>query len=161
MWRYLFNTDKLKYVKGDKPKVSCILCAIREKNPAVSSMEIHRTDGFIITANLYPFNPGHIMIFPARHIEDVRDLSTDEASAMHGLLVKSITVLKQEYNPSGFNIGFNMGKGCGESIAHLHQHVIPRYGNEVGFADLIAGTRLVVSDPLEVMERLKARFAGL
>ena len=66
MRNYLFNTDKLKYVKGDKPKVDCILCAIRDGNPEVKNFEVTRRDGFIISVNLYPFNPGHLIIFPAR-----------------------------------------------------------------------------------------------
>lgn len=159
MWRYLFNSGKLAYVKGRKPSVSCILCAIRDRDPAVESMELYRDDYGIVTVNLYPFNPGQLMIFPLRHVEDLRDLRDDEAAAMHRLLCRSLSAIADEYSPSGFNVGFNMGRGSGESIAHIHQHVIPRYGNEVGFVDIIAGTRLVVNDPREVVERLRGRFA--
>ncbi len=160
MWRYLFNTDKLKYLKGKKPAVPCILCAIRDRNPDVESFEICRGGGMIVCVNLYPFNPGQIMIFPERHIEDLRDLNEDEAAEMHRIMCRSISAITEEYGPSGFNAGFNMGRGSGESIAHLHQHLIPRYGNEVGFLDIIAGTRLFVTDPLSVMERLKKRLSG-
>lgn len=155
---YLFNTEKLKYVKGDKPRVDCILCALRDHSPDVIDLEVYRTDGFIISVNLYPYNPGHIMIFPARHIEDFLDLADEEAMELHRLTAMSIRILKSEFNPSGFNLGYNIGKGSGESIAHIHQHIVPRYGNEAGFLDVIAGARIMVVDPVEMMERLKLSF---
>ncbi|HOT43879.1 MAG TPA: HIT domain-containing protein [Spirochaetota bacterium] len=156
---YLFNTDKLKYVKGDKPKVECILCAIRDRNPDVRSFEVARRDGFIVSVNLYPFNPGHLMIFPERHVENLHDLTDREALGLHRLLAETITILKEEFGPDGFNVGYNLGRHSGASIPHLHAHVVPRYGNEVGFMDVLAGTRLVVADPVESRDRLRKRFA--
>jgi len=159
MRNHLFNTDKLTYVKGDKPKVECILCAIRDGNPDVRSLEVARRDGFIISVNLYPFNPGHLMIFPERHVENLHDLTDREALALHRLLAETITILGEEFGPDGFNVGYNLGRHSGASIPHLHAHVVPRYGNEVGFMDVLSGTRLVVADPVESRDRLRKRFA--
>ncbi len=158
MRNYLFNTDKLTYVKGDKPKVDCILCAIRDGNPDVKNYEVARRDGFIISVNLYPFNPGHLMIFPERHLENLRDLTDREALSYHRLLSATIDILADEFRPDGFNVGYNLGRHSGASISHLHLHVVPRYGNEVGFMDVLAGTRLVVADPAETRDRLRKRF---
>lgn len=154
----MFNTEKIKYVKGKKPEVDCILCAIRDHLPEVKSLEITRTDSFLVSVNQYPFNPGHLMIFPLRHVVNPGDLSNEEALEMHRLLSKSISILNDEFNPSGFNIGYNIGHGSGASIAHIHQHVVPRYENEVGFLDVLDGARVVVVDPVKVMERLKKSF---
>lgn len=159
MRNYLFNTDKLKYVKGDKPKVDCILCAIRDGHPDVQNFEVARRDNFIISVNLYPFNPGHLMIFPQRHIENLHDLADQEALSLHRLLTVTINILADEFRPDGFNVGYNLGHNSGASIPHLHLHVVPRYNNEVGFMDVLAGTRLVVSDPAESRDRLRKRFA--
>lgn len=158
---YLFNTDKIKYVKGDKPSVGCILCAIRDKNPLVKNLNVHTTEKFIIAVNLFPFNPGHVMIFPKRHICQIGEMTDDEAGEMHSLLCKTIQIINEEFNPSGYNIGYNLGEGSGASIAHLHQHIVPRYTNEVGFLDVLSGTRVIVSDPVVVMERLKLKFSSL
>jgi ATP adenylyltransferase len=158
MRNYLFNTEKIKYVKGDKPDVGCILCAIRDRLPEVKNLEVHRTDRVIITINLYPFNTGHLMVFPARHVESIGDLTDDEALDMHRLTAEAISVLREEFNPSGFNIGYNLGRGSGASVLHIHQHIVPRYENEVGFLDVLAETRVIVVDPVEVMNRLKKRF---
>jgi ATP adenylyltransferase len=113
------------------------------------------------TVNLYPFNPGHLMIFPVRHVEDITDLSSGEAAAIHDLTVKTLRMLREEFHPTGFNVGYNLGKSGGASICHIHQHIVPRYDNELGFIDVLNGTRIMVVDPGEVMERLKKRFADL
>jgi ATP adenylyltransferase len=159
--KYLFNTEKLKYVKDRAPGTGCILCGIRDRAPGVTVLEVRRTPTMMVAVNLYPFNPGHVMVFPLRHVEDTADLTTEEALALHGLTVEVIRALRLEFNPDGFNVGYNLGGGSGASIAHLHQHVVPRYANEVGFIDVLAGTRPMVVDPLEMMERLKKRFSTI
>ena len=88
-------------------------------------------------------------------------MSDPEAAEMHSLLKMAIKILDEEFNPSGYNIGYNLGEGSGASIHHLHQHIVPRYTNEVGFLDVLSGTRIIVSDPVEVMERLRVRFGNL
>lgn len=158
---YLFNTEKLKYIMGQKPQVECILCAIRDRVPDVGSLELFRSKLSSVTVNLYPFNAGHLMVFPLRHCTDIADLSDEEGLDMHRLTAASVRILREEFSPAGFNIGFNMGKGSGASIAHLHEHIVPRYIDEIGFIDVLAGSRIVVVDPVEVMERLKAKFSAL
>lgn len=155
---YLFNTEKIKYVRGEKPRVDCILCAIIAEDPAVTGLTVYRDEKFMVAMNLYPFNPGHLMIFPLRHITEIGGLTDEEASGMHRLLVKSVKILDEEFAPSGYNIGYNLGDGSGASIAHIHQHVVPRYSNEVGFLDVLSGTRVMVSDPRTVMLKLRERF---
>ncbi|OHD66713.1 MAG: HIT family hydrolase [Spirochaetes bacterium RBG_13_51_14] len=161
MRNHLFNSEKIKYVKGDKPKVECILCAIRDGNPDVRSLEITRRDGFIVSVNLYPFNSGHLMIFPERHIEKLYELSDPEALAMHRLTADSLKILEEEFKPDGFNAGYNLGSHSGASIPHLHLHIVPRYNNEIGFLDVLAGTRIVVVDPVETRDRLRMRFENI
>lgn len=155
---HLFNTEKLTYVKGGKPAVACILCAIRDRDPAVTSLEVARRDGFIVSVNLYPFNPGHLMIFPERHVEKLQELTDGEALALHRLTADALTALEDEYGPAGFNAGYNLGDHSGASLAHIHLHVVPRFANEVGYLDILAGTRLVVRDPVEARDRLRKRL---
>ena len=159
--RYLFNTEKIHYVRGAKPDVECILCAIRDNDPAVKNLTVYEGRLSIVALNLYPFNPGHLMIFPRRHITGVIDMTGEEAMDMHRLLSGSIRILDEELSPSGYNVGYNLGGGSGASIPHLHQHVVPRYNNETGFLDVLSGTRVIVSDPVKVMERLAVRFSSL
>ncbi|MGL4368464.1 MAG: HIT family protein, partial [Spirochaetota bacterium] len=160
MRNYLFNTEKLKYITGQK-RGGCILCAIRDRSEDVRRLELCRSEYSIVTVNLYPFNPGHLMIFPVRHCTDLSVLSDEEALDMHRMSAESIQILRDEFSPVGFNIGYNMGQGSGASIDHLHLHIVPRYTNEVGFIDVLAGDRVMVVDPVEVMEKLAARFIAL
>ncbi len=155
---YLFNTEKIKYVKGEKPAVECILCAIRDKNPLVKDLTLFRNNSLIVALNLYPFNPGHLMIFPSRHVETISGLTEAEVLGMHKLLKSSIEIIDNEFSPQGYNVGYNLGNGSGASVSHIHQHLVPRYNNEVGFLDVFSGTRVIVMDPVEVMEKLKKKF---
>ena len=158
---YLFNTEKIRYIRGEKPDVECILCALRDRVEEVTRLELFRSAYNCVTVNLYPFNPGHLMVFPLRHVISLAELSDEEALDLHRLTAASIRILDAEFRPAGYNIGYNMGKGSGASIDHLHEHIVPRYINEVGFIDVLAGGKVIVVDPVEVMERLKKAFAAL
>ena len=152
---YFFNFQKYAYIKGPKPD-GCILCLIRDRHPSVPDLSVHRDELFIVTVNLYPYNPGHLLLLPLRHVEDVREL-TDEEDRMHTRLIRTfLDILESLYHPTGFNLGYNMGKDAGASIGHLHFHVIPRYPHETGLADLIAGKRVLVQNPAETVRELRA-----
>ena len=155
---YLFNTEKIKYVGKKSDKHTCILCAIRDKAEDVVNLEVYRTNRFIVSINLYPFNPGHCMIFPLRHCENIHELDKEDIVALHELTIKAIDIIKEEFNPSGFNVGFNIGLWSGASISHIHLHIVPRFPNELGFLDVISHTRVMVVDPLVVCANLKKRF---
>lgn len=155
MTDFLFNSEKIKYVKNKKLDVDCILCAIRDGHPDVEKLLIAKTEKFIITLNLYPFNPGQLMIFPIAHIETIDELSDDEVLELHSLSKKAIRILKNEFGATGFNVGYNLGDNSGASIKHLHMHIVPRYGNEIGFMEVISGTRLMVQSPADILDKMK------
>lgn len=151
---YFFNFNKLDYIKGKKPS-DCILCLIRDRDARIVDLSIYRDRYFLVTVNLYPYNPGHLLIFPARHIEDIRELTSKEEHRLCKLNNVMLDVLDRSYSPHGYNIGYNMGLVAGASIKHLHLHIIPRYPGETGIADLIGGKRVLVEDPKTTVERLK------
>ena len=158
-YKNLFSPNKLKYVLGkDRPAVDCILCSIINRDSRVKLLEITRTENFVVAANLYPFNAGHLLIFPVRHVEDICDFTGEEALEMHNLLTEVLAVLRQEYNPGGFNIGYNIGRCSGASIPHVHMHIVPRYERELGFADIVGGAKLIVENPSTTMKKLKKAF---
>ena len=158
----LFVPNKMPYAKEkNRPDVDCILCAIVEKNEKVERLEVYRTVLFTISLNLYPYSPGHLLIFPNRHIVDTRELSSDEVLQLHDLECLSFDVLTQVYQPRGFNVGYNMGESSGASIPHLHLHVVPRYPRELGFMDVIGGARIIIEDPNVSQEKLVKIFQEL
>ena len=150
---YFFCFDKMKYVGGDRPQ-GCILCLLRDRDPSVADLTVYRDQRFIASVNLYPYNPAHLLLFPCRHVEDLRALDDAEALHLHRLQNHLISVIDTTHAPRGYNIGYNMGGVAGASIAHLHLHIIPRYPNETGIPDLLAGKRVLVEDPRVSQERL-------
>ncbi len=151
---YFYNFDKMEYVKGPRP-AGCILCLVQESSPLVVDLTVYSDDLCTVCVNLYPYNPGHLMLFPNRHVEDVRDLSDDEDRRVTALTRRFLDVLETTHQPVAFNIGYNMGPSAGASIDHLHLHIIPRYPREVGIADLVAGKRVLIEDPRVTQQRIR------
>lgn len=149
------NFEKIAYIKGPAAP-SCILCAIRDRAEWVVNLSFAESAFFIACVNLYPFNAGHLLVFPKRHVEHVAELSDDEALDLHRSTLVLLDVLKTTHQPAAFNIGYNMGRAAGASIDHLHQHIIPRYPREIGMADLIAGKRVLIEAPEVSADRLRA-----
>jgi len=132
---------------------------IRDGSDLVENLTVFENEFFNVSLNLYPYNPGHVILFPLRHVEDLRDLTEAEQRDFTKILGITLDVIEQEYSPTGINYGCNMGLDAGASIAHLHFHVIPRYPRETGIADLIAGQRVLVENPIDTLRKLKARFS--
>ena len=155
--QHLIIPGKLAYVRGKKPEVDCILCALRDSDKRVPDLVVLRHELMIVTLNLYPYNPGHLMIFPRRHLNDIRQFTQEEVLVMHQLQERSMHALETLYNPRGFNIGFNVGQASGASIEHIHCHLIPRHRNEIGLVEMISqGSRVLVENPMETREKLRA-----
>jgi len=154
---YFFNFDKLFYLHGEKPE-GCILCLVAEGSEKVQRLVVHETDSFVVSLNLYPYNPGHLMVFPKRHVVDIRGLSKEERVELDDISDLCLCVLDECMRPSAYNIGYNMGLNAGASIDHLHLHIIPRYPREIGIAELIAGSRVLVQDPKETRDILESAF---
>ncbi len=154
---YFFNFDKLSYVQSQKSD-ACILCLVRDSSPNVADLTVYRSMHFIISLNLYPFNSGHLLVFPKRHVIDIRELSIDERHDMDDTIDKALVVLDSQMKPTAYNIGCNMGLTAGASIDHLHWHIIPRYPREIGIAELIAGKRVLLEHPLDTRDKLLEAF---
>ncbi len=159
MRKNLFVPDKIKYARGERrADVECILCAIVEGSDQVARLEVYRSELFVVTMNLYPYAPGHMMVFPKRHITDPRMLNKQEITELHKIQSLCLDVLESVYQPHGLNLGYNIGEASGASIAHMHLHIVPRYRKEIGFIDIIAGTKIIVEDPNVSLSRLREAF---
>lgn len=154
----LFVANKYNYVRGGRPNVTCILCGVLEGDPKVESLLVHEGKTMCVCLNLYPYSPGHAMIFPRRHIKDPRALTEEESQEIKSLMDLSMDLLEQELNAQSFNLGLNVGPAGGASIAHLHWHIVPRYRNETGFIDIIGGTKIIIADPKKLQVQLRKAF---
>jgi len=158
-WKNLFVPNKMDYVRGrDRPDVECILCAIISGDERVEKLEVYQSELFFVSLNLYPYTPGHLMVFPKRHVVDIRELTSYEVEQLHNLQNLCLNVLDKVYSPHGYNIGYNLGSAAGASIQHLHLHIVPRYQRELGFIDIIGGAKIIVEDPIRTQYRLREAF---
>ena len=124
----------------------------------MTRLEVHRTQRWLVSLNMYPYNPGHLLILPQRHVEVLQELEVEEVQEKHALEVTCLQVLNDLYSPGGFNVGLNLGHSSGASIAHLHVHVVPRFNRELGFIDVIGGAKIMVEEPLKTQARLRKAF---
>ena len=99
------------------------------------------------------------MLFPNRHIVDPRELTSAETKELYLLQNQTLNIIEEVYQPRGFTIGYNVREASGASIEHLHLHIVPRYYNELGFLDIIGGSKIIVEDPNETRLKLKSAFA--
>jgi ATP adenylyltransferase len=157
-YRNLFSTNKLKYIKGKKPKNCCILCSIACGDENIGALFVAQGTLTAVCVNKYPYNSGHILLFPKRHITDYRELEKSEEDELSRILKESLNILDDLYSPSGYNIGYNIGRFSGASISHLHMHVVPRFQNELGCIDIIGGAKIIIEDPVKTMQDLKKSF---
>ncbi|CDQ43999.1 MULTISPECIES: HIT family protein [Mycolicibacterium] len=94
--------------------------------------------------NLYPYNPGHLMVVPYRRVSELEDLSSAETAELMAFTQKAIRVIKAVSRPHGFNVGLNLGTSAGGSLAeHLHMHVVPRWGGDANFITIIGGSKVI------------------
>ena len=141
---WLQALGKLDYVQGKaRPKVDCILCAVRDNDERVEILKVYEDDICFIVLNIYPYNPAHLMIVTRRHITKFLDLTKKEMLHLTRAIQGIQLLLNDLYNPKGYNLGLNQGRDAGGSIEHLHIHLIPRYGSELGFIDIVGKTRVL------------------
>ncbi len=123
--------------------MDCILCAVRDNDDRVEILKVYEDDTCFIILNLYPYNPAHLMIVTQRHLTKFLELTKEEIIHINRAIQGIQLLLDDLYNPKGYNIGLNQGRDAGGSIDHLHFHLIPRYGTELGFIDIVGKTRVL------------------
>ena len=149
---------RMKYIQMEKPR-GCILCENTEQNNDAPNYILYRGDKNFVIMNSYPYNPGHLMIAPYRHIANLDELTNEELHEHFEIVSRSIKVLRQVFNPGGFNLGINMGKVAGVGIEdHFHTHIVPRWQGDTNFMPVISDVRVVPEALAETYEKLKGKF---
>jgi ATP adenylyltransferase len=112
--------------------------------PDEEGLVVARGEQVYVVLNLYPYNPGHLMVVPYRRVAELEDLNEAESAELMGYTQKAIRVIKAVSRPMGFNVGLNLGKVSGGSLAeHLHMHVVPRWVGDANFITIIGGTKMI------------------
>lgn len=145
----LWTPHRLVYIKGqnkpghDEAGEDCPFC----RAPAGSDEDgliVARGELVYAVLNLYPYNSGHLLTVPYRHVADYTDLTVPETAELGDFTQRAMRALRAAMGPHGFNIGLNQGNVAGAGIAaHLHQHVVPRWGGDTNFMPVVGQTRVL------------------
>jgi ATP adenylyltransferase len=152
---------RIGYIKGLAEKRDCFICD-DVKNPASDSdnFVLWRTSQSLVMLNRFPYNNGHLLIAPIRHVAGLDQLDDKELLEITKLIVASQKVLSLAVNPHGFNVGLNFGRCAGAGLpGHLHIHVVPRWDGDTSFMDVCAGTDVISQSMKELYSLLKAASA--
>lgn len=143
----LWTPYRMSYVRGEEADSgvaehdACPFCRIAGGG-AQSELVVHRGDTAFVVLNLYPYNPGHLMVVPDRHVADYTELDEAETAEVAILTQRALTTLRAVSQPHGFNVGLNLGGVAGGSLSqHLHQHVVPRWSGDANFMTVIGQTK--------------------
>ena len=156
----LFKPERLKYVRKQLEVKGCVFCEALGRGPSKTSLVLYADDLVMVIMNKFPYNTGHLLVLPRRHVGEITDLTPDENAQIFAMVQTCIGYLKEAYKPAGFNVGLNLGAGAGAGIPeHLHVHVIPRWNGDTNFFPLIAQTKVVVETLEQTYDRLIPYFA--
>ncbi len=148
---------RAEYIYSSKSD-NCIFCQAIAKEDTDAFILSRGTKGFVIM-NTFPYNNGHIMVAPYRHIANVEDLIEGEILSLFDLVQKSVRVLKIKMRPDGFNIGINLGKVAGAGVeGHIHIHIVPRWNGDTNFMPIVAETKVISQSLEEAYKLLKEGF---
>jgi ATP adenylyltransferase len=153
----LWTPWRLAYVTGGTVGDGCVFCrAAAGDDPLV----VHRGTGAFIILNLFPYNNGHVMVVPRRHIASLGDATADELSELMTLVRDTERVLTTAYAPHGINVGLNLGRAAGAGVAdHLHVHLVPRWNGDTNFMTVVADARVLPETLEQTAARLRPLFA--
>jgi ATP adenylyltransferase len=147
-WARLWAPHRLDYLRGEnRPlagnEITCPFCEI----PTMSDEDglvVHRGIHAYVVINLYPYNPGHLLICAYRHVADLTDLTNEEREEIFALTSHAMSTIRKVSQPEGFNLGMNQGAISGAGVAaHIHQHVVPRWSGDANFMPIIGKTKVL------------------
>jgi ATP adenylyltransferase len=166
---HLWSPWRLAYVTGTAQESSgCIFCDVSATggqpgaNPARDALVVAHGERCFVILNLYPYNNGHLMVVPRRHVASLSAASTEELTELMALTRDAEVALTQAYQPQGINVGINLGRSAGAGIAdHMHIHLVPRWTGDTNFMSVVGQTRVLPEDLYATATRLRPIFVRL
>lgn len=151
---------RLEYILGPKPD-ECVFCIPSDTGEDEERLVVHRGRLAYVIMNKFPYNNGHLMVAPYRHVSCLTDLDDDEAIEVTLLVRKSVAVLNKAFRPHGVNAGLNLGEAAGAGIAaHLHFQIVPRWKGDNSFMAVFGETHVIPEHLRSTYTRLLPFFAG-
>jgi ATP adenylyltransferase len=162
MTERLWSPWRMAYVRGEGDRGGCIFCdlaAAGEEKDEANHLLARGKVSFVLL-NAFPYNPGHLMVAPYRHIGSYGELTADELAEMMAFAGTAIGALEEDSGAHGFNLGMNLGQVAGAGIAdHLHLHLVPRWGGDTNFMPIVGQTKVLPELLDETYRRLRPFLA--
>lgn len=154
---------RIDYIKGDGPKEKgCIFCNRLKEERDRENLILARGKHSFIIMNRYPYNNGHLMVTPNRHVGDITKLTEDEVLEIFSLVTGSTDAISNAMNPDGYNIGMNLGKVAGAGVDdHLHVHIVPRWNGDTNFMPVLGDVKVISEHILSTYDTLKSNFKNI
>ncbi|MBU1101063.1 MAG: HIT domain-containing protein [Bacteroidetes bacterium] len=151
-----WRSQYIEAFKSDDSDAGCIFCkAVDDNIEDDNSLVVYKGEYSFIVLNLYPYNSGHLMIVPNRHISDLTLLTGDELAEMMRFVQLVLKALALSMKPHGFNYGANLGKAAGAGIDdHIHFHVVPRWTGDTNFMPMLGEVRVISQDLLKTKQNI-------
>jgi ATP adenylyltransferase len=159
MMDHLWAPWRMPYLRGDEPlSEDCLFCTKLQSEDAEAHV-VHRGRRCYVMLNRFPYNSGHLMIAPCAHVATLEGLDAETLAELMTLTQLSLRVLREAYNPQGFNVGLNIGAVAGAGVAdHIHIHVVPRWGGDTNYLTTVGETRVIPEWLDQTYERLRPLF---
>ncbi len=153
---HLWSPWRMKYIMQHEAALGCIFCTALEQADGLDNLVVARGIRTFVIMNRYPYTSGHIMVVPFVHQPSFEDVDAPTRAELMELITDSTRVLREVYNPEGFNIGANIGAAAGAGIAeHVHFHIVPRWGGDTNFMSTLAATRVLPESLEDTYQRLR------
>lgn len=147
--------------QGGTGRRNCLFCRLWRERDDVGNLILWRGERCFLMLNRFPYNNGHLMVVPVRHVATAERLTDAEGEEMLALLRQALAALRRSFAPDGFNLGVNIGRTAGAGVVgHVHLHVVPRYNGDTNFMPVVAETKVVSEHLAETYRRLAGFFAG-
>jgi len=154
----LYSPWRLKYILAEKDK-TCIFCLKQNKEEDIKNLILYRSNLCYVIMNTFPYNNGHLLVVPNRHVSNLNSLSQEECNDLFSLVRLTEEIITKVYHPDGLNIGLNLGKAAGAGIDdHLHVHIVPRWLGDANFMTSISGSRVIPEAFERTYKLLKEQF---
>ena len=157
----LWSPWRMEYLERDKrPTNTCVFCDAFQDAHDRANLVLHRDESCFIIFNRYPYNNGHLLVVPNRHVGDLDDLTSDESANLMHVARYGVRLLRDALRPDAVNVGMNLGSAAGAGILdHVHLHIVPRWEGDTSYMTVLSETRVISEMLAETFDRLKAAMA--
>ncbi|MEW6085152.1 MAG: HIT domain-containing protein [Chloroflexota bacterium] len=157
--KHLWAPWRMTYIENHDKEDGCVFCSAQAKKDSAENLIAFRGERAYVILNRYPYTSGHLMVIPFVHKPNLEELDSATRAEMFELTTRCTTVLKNIYNPQGFNVGVNIGEAAGAGVKeHVHIHIVPRWKGDTNFMSTVGQTRVLPEELEATYQRVKNEF---